>query len=400
MRTERRPSARRSGAPRRRRTLVVGLLLAGLLVVPTAASLPAGAQSIEDKRAEAARVADQLADLDRQLMDLNAKAEAARFAENEAQKDVAAAQARVDETNRELEDKRAELRSFALDAYKSGDDSAELNALLTAEANEAPAKKSYIAVTTGNRKDVLDSLAAIQRQAQDDTARLAQAQAEAKRYADSIATTRDDVDEATADQRALSQRVQGELATMVAAEQARRAEEARRAAEAAATAARAREAAAAAAPAPAPRAATTAPTPAPATRGGGGGGSSTPAPPPPGSGASGAIAAALTRVGIGSYVWGASGPVNFDCSGIVLWAYAHVGISLPHYSGAQYNVTTRISRNQLQAGDLVFWGPGGSEHVAIYMGGNQLVHAFGSGNGVRVTALDGWWKPPTGYGRI
>jgi cell wall-associated NlpC family hydrolase len=398
MRTERRPSARRSGAPRRRRTLITGLLLAGLLAVPTAASLPAGAQSIDDKRAEAARVADQLAELDRKLMDLNAQAEAAGYAEDQAKKAVAEAQARVDQTNAELQDKRTQLRSFALDAYKSGDDSAQLDALLTADASEAPAKKSYIAVTTGNRQDLLDSLAATQRQAEDETARLSQAQAEAERYADTLDSTRDGVAETTANQRALNSRVQGELATMVAAEQARRAEEARRAAEAAAVAARQREAAAAAAaPAAAPRVA----TPAPTTRGTtGGGGGGTPAPPPPGSGASGAISAALTRVGVGTYIWGAMGPVNFDCSGLVAWAYNHVGISLPHYSGAQYNATTRISRDQLQPGDLVFWGSGGSEHVAIYMGGNQLVHAFGSANGVRVTALDGWWKPPTGYGRI
>jgi cell wall-associated NlpC family hydrolase len=377
--------------------------MAALLAVPTAASLPAGAQSIEDKRAEAARVADQLAALDRRLMDLSAQAEAAGYAEDEAKKAVEDAQARVDQTNAELQAKRTQLRSFAIDAYKSGDDSAELNALLTAEANEAPAKKSYIAVTTGNRQDLLDSLAATQRQAEDETARLAQAQAEAERYADTLDATRDGVAETTADQRALNQRVQGELATMVAAEQARRAEEARRAAEAAAAAARQREEAArAAAPvAAAPRAAAPAPSTGGGGGGGGGGGDDTSAPAPPvGSGASGAINAALSRRGLGPYVWGASGPTSFDCSGLVLWAYKQVGISLPHYSGAQYNATTRISRSQLQAGDLVFWGGGGSEHVAIYMGGNQLVHAFGSGNGVHVTALDGWWKPPTGYGRI
>jgi cell wall-associated NlpC family hydrolase len=396
MRTERRQSARRSGAPRRRRTLITGLLLAGLLAIPTAASLPAGAQSIDDKRAEAARVADQLAELDRKLMDLNAQAEAAGYAEDEAKKAVAEAQARVDQTNAELQDKRTQLRSFALDAYKSGDDSAQLNALLTADASEAPAKKSYIAVTTGNRQDLLDSLAATQRQAEDETARLSQAQAEAERYADTLDATRDGVAETTANQRALNNRVQGELATMVAAEQARRAEEARRAAEAAAAAARQREAAAAAA---APRAVAPAPTTRGTTGGGGGGGTVAPAP-PVGSGASGAISAALTRIGKGSYVWGAMGPNNFDCSGLVAWAYQQVGVSLPHYSGAQYQATTRISRDQLQPGDLVFWGGGGSEHVALYMGGNQLVHAFGSGNGVFVTALDGWWKTPSGYGRL
>lgn len=99
-------------------------------------------------------------------------------------------------------------------------------------------------------------------------------------------------------------------------------------------------------------------------------------------------------------MWGAEGPSTFDCSGLVTWAYRQVGVSLPHYSGAQYNITTRISASQLQPGDLVFWGSGGSEHVAIYMGGDQLVHAFGSINGVGVTRLSGWWKTPSGYGRL
>jgi cell wall-associated NlpC family hydrolase len=125
----------------------------------------------------------------------------------------------------------------------------------------------------------------------------------------------------------------------------------------------------------------------------------TPAPPSNGSKASGAISAALSKVG-SPYVWGAAGPSSFDCSGLVAWAYAQVGVSLPHYSGAQYNVSTRISAAQLQPGDLVFWGGGGSEHVAIYMGGNQLVHAFSSNRAVGVTALNGWWKTPSGYGRL
>ena len=100
------------------------------------------------------------------------------------------------------------------------------------------------------------------------------------------------------------------------------------------------------------------------------------------------------------YVWGAAGPSAYDCSGLVAWAYGRVGVSLPHYSGAMYAMTTRISASQLQPGDLVFWGGGGSEHVAIYMGGNQLVHSFGAENGVAVTNLAGWWKTPSGYGRL
>jgi cell wall-associated NlpC family hydrolase len=121
-------------------------------------------------------------------------------------------------------------------------------------------------------------------------------------------------------------------------------------------------------------------------------------PPANGSVANAAIRAGLIKVG-SPYVWAAGGPSAFDCSGFTQWAFGQAGIRLPHYSGAQYAMTTRISASQLQPGDLVFWGGSGSAHVAIYMGNDQLVHAFGSG-GVDVTALDGWWMPPSGYGRL
>ena len=120
-------------------------------------------------------------------------------------------------------------------------------------------------------------------------------------------------------------------------------------------------------------------------------------PPANGSVSNSAIRAGMTKIG-SPYVWAASGPDVFDCSGFTQWAYGQAGISLPHYSGAQYNMTTRISESQLQPGDLVFWGGGGSAHVAIYIGSNQLLHAFGSQ--VAITELDGWWMTPSGYGRL
>ena len=90
------------------------------------------------------------------------------------------------------------------------------------------------------------------------------------------------------------------------------------------------------------------------------------APPPVGSGAAGAVAAAESRVG-DPYVWGAAGPGAFDCSGLVMWAYAQVGISLPHFSGAQYADTTHIPMSELEPGDLVFPADPG-QHVAMYVG--------------------------------
>jgi peptidoglycan DL-endopeptidase CwlO len=406
MRTER--SLR---APFRRRKLISGFVVAGLLAVPLAAGLPAGAQSVADKRAEAAQVAAELTELDNRLMSLNARAEAASYELSQAEEKVGEAQQRVDQTNQELERRQAEMRTFAVKAYQSGNDSPELDALLTADGNTAPAKKSYIQVTNGNRQDLVDSLSAMRRQAEDETADLQQAQAEAQRLADEIESTRDEVESATEAQRAVNARVQGELQTLVAQEQER--QRAAAAAAAAEAAAQAQRAAAAQTQtqatqqtqgnrsettqgAPAPRAtAPSAPTaPAPSAP------APAPAPGPVRSGIQGAIDAATSWAGRATYVWGASSPPNFDCSGLLVWAFGQVGISLPHYSGAQYNATTRISRSQVQAGDLVFWGPGGSEHVALAIGPNTLVHAFGSLKGVGITNLDGWWKAPSGYGRI
>jgi cell wall-associated NlpC family hydrolase len=113
-----------------------------------------------------------------------------------------------------------------------------------------------------------------------------------------------------------------------------------------------------------------------------------------------AVEFALSRIGC-RYVWAAEGPDTFDCSGLVTWSYRKVGINLPHYSGAQYNITQRITEEQLQSGDLIFWGGNGSEHVSIYIGNNEMVHAF---DGVQKTlfifSYGYWWKKPSGYGRV
>lgn len=77
------------------------------------------------------------------------------------------------------------------------------------------------------------------------------------------------------------------------------------------------------------------------------------------------------------------GKVGFDCSGLVQYAFAGAGISLPHYSGGQYRHGTHVSTSDLQPGDLIFYGPGGSQHVAIYSGNGMMIEAPHSGSQVR-----------------
>ncbi|MVU78287.1 NlpC/P60 family protein [Nocardia sp. ET3-3] len=78
---------------------------------------------------------------------------------------------------------------------------------------------------------------------------------------------------------------------------------------------------------------------------------------------------------------------GFDCSGLMIYAFAGVGVSLPHYSGYQYTMGTRVPVSQRARGDMLFWGPGGSQHVALYIGNNKMVEAPQSGDVVRVSTV-------------
>ena len=72
-----------------------------------------------------------------------------------------------------------------------------------------------------------------------------------------------------------------------------------------------------------------------------------------------------------------------------MYVYAQLGISLPHFAAAQYGMGSPVSRGSLQPGDLVFFD--GLNHVGIYIGGNQFVHAPHTGDVVRVSTLTGWF---------
>jgi cell wall-associated NlpC family hydrolase len=142
--------------------------------------------------------------------------------------------------------------------------------------------------------------------------------------------------------------------------------------------------------------------------GGGGRPAGGPAPSgPAGSSIEVVIARALSKLGL-PYAWGggnASGPtrgirdggvadrygdynkIGFDCSGLMIYAFAGVR-SLPHYSGYQYTSGRRVPLSQMRRGDLLFWGgPGGIHHVALYLGGGQMVEAPQSGLRVRVAPV-------------
>lgn len=106
--------------------------------------------------------------------------------------------------------------------------------------------------------------------------------------------------------------------------------------------------------------------------------------------AAGAIAWAKSKLGA-RYVWAGEGP-GYDCSGLVTMAYRSQGIYLTHWSQAQYSEGTRVPVSQAQPGDLIFWNwdGGNIDHVAIYLGNNQIIEAPTFGVPVRITSIYGW----------
>jgi peptidoglycan DL-endopeptidase CwlO len=92
------------------------------------------------------------------------------------------------------------------------------------------------------------------------------------------------------------------------------------------------------------------------------------------------------------YVWGGASPSGFDCSGLVMYVYGQLGVSLPHYTVSQYNYPNAVhpSRSELQPGDLVFFA--GLGHVGIYIGNNEFIHAPHTGTVVSIDSLTGWYS--------
>jgi peptidoglycan DL-endopeptidase CwlO len=117
----------------------------------------------------------------------------------------------------------------------------------------------------------------------------------------------------------------------------------------------------------------------------------------PGVGHPQAAQIALRYLGV-PYVWGGASPSGFDCSGLVVYVYAQLGISLPHYTVAQWNATDPVAPSQMEPGDLVFFD--GLGHVGIYIGGGQFVDAPHTGAVVRIDSLGSWGGSFDGARRV
>ena len=119
-----------------------------------------------------------------------------------------------------------------------------------------------------------------------------------------------------------------------------------------------------------------------------------------GGGAEGGLLGAVEKYGKGKpYVWGAEGPDAFDCSGLVKYALEKsFGKSFPHYSGDQYAMSRGVSNPQI--GDLVFFGPGGRNHVGVYAGNGKIWSAMSPSSGIGMANVSDFHEGAVSYRRI
>jgi peptidoglycan DL-endopeptidase CwlO len=110
----------------------------------------------------------------------------------------------------------------------------------------------------------------------------------------------------------------------------------------------------------------------------------------------GVVGIAMHYLGV-PYVWGGASPRGFDCSGLVMYVFAQIGVSLPHSTYSQVGMGTPVSITQLQPGDLVFFA--GASHVGIYIGGGQFIHAPHTGDVVKISSLSGYYASAFYAGR-
>ena len=360
----------------------------------------ASADQLSNLRAKAQADAAKIDSLGRQEAALSEQFDAANLAQQAAANKVAAAAAQAAAADAAANTAKAGLRQEAVDAYTRGGTSGLTSASNTlANANNSLLRAEYVDSLATHQNDAVDRYHLASLQAEAAKAQLSSAEADASQQAKNLASSRTSVQADSAQLNGIYQQDQGQIAQMVAQIQAQQAAAAAAAAQQAAarqvaTQQAAAQQQAANQQAAAAHTASSRSSAATSSRGGGGGGGggfsipNNPAP-PVGAGASGAVAAAETRLG-DPYVYGAAGPSTFDCSGLVMWAYAQVGINLPHYSGAQFADGTHISMSQLAPGDLVFPSDPG-QHVAMYIGGGQIIEAPYTGAVVHITALSSFF---------
>ena len=347
------------------------------MLLTALATAPAGASPVDDKKAEAARLARQLDEQGQRISVLDERFNQARLALDRVNAALATTRAGLAASNHKVATARAHLAQAAVNAYMHGGANAMIGRLTRSRGDDLVVRRQYLRVAAADDSQALDEMRAARQDQEAVQSQLESQQRAAQAATDRAAAARRAGSAAEAAEQALLDKTKGELATLVAAETARRAAESERAAKAALDrAAKGAGSAAKGAGSAAKKAGDLV------------GSAAKPLglPPPVSKGAAAAVAAAEAQVGK-PYVYGGSGPNVFDCSGLMMFAWRAGGVSLSHSATAQYSETTRVPISAIQPGDILFFGSP-IHHDAMYVGNGQMVEAPHTGLDVRYASIN------------
>ncbi len=344
-------------------------MLGALLAPVVTGSSAAHASPIDDKKAQAARLQAEIDQNGVKQDALSERLNGATYRLQQAQADAVRAQKGLDAAEAHTKQLQHQLAERAAAVYRSAGNGG-LDALDASSAGELSTREQYSAAAANHDDNIVQQLhdAKEQLQAKRSDAETASSAAQTER--DQAASAKKELQAASGKQEQLLSQVNGKIKQLIDEQRAR---------EAAATlaAAQARASASKNARPISGRVSTSGDIQIDL--------GSIPA---PSAGAGAAISFAYAQLGK-PYVYGAAGPDAYDCSGLTMRAWEAAGVSMPHYSGAQYNAFPHVPLDAMQPGDLVFWGPGGSSHEGLYIGGGMMIAAPHTGDHVKVQAVYG-----------
>jgi cell wall-associated NlpC family hydrolase len=341
-------------------------VLSGTVVLATR---PASGESISSAKQKAAAIESALTAAQNQMSALSQQYDAAAYHLKQINANIASTKAAITSDQKQVSVDRHRLSKAAIANYVSDGASTNDNPIFSGNEKTVGAAAEYNEIAEGDINLAVDNLHTAENALQ---AQQAQLQTQQGQAAQAVTTEQTAINqnaaEVQAQKNALAQE-NGQIATLIQQQQE---QEAQQAAQQAAEVVQARVAAAQVQAETSPQ-------------------FSTAAPPPTASGGLGAVQAAESQIGV-PYVWGGESPLGsgdpgFDCSGLTAWSWGQVGVGLPHYSGAQMADSTPVPLNDLEPGDLLFYGPGGSEHVAMYVGPGEMIEAPETGQSVHLTGL-------------
>jgi cell wall-associated NlpC family hydrolase len=342
---------------------VVTVCSSTVVLIPRAA----GADTVAGAQAKAAEIESELSVAQAQMSALSQQYDAARYKLGQVDTSIANTKAAITVNQNQVAKDKTVLEKAAISNYVTDGSASTDNPIFSNNETTVGAATEYNQIASGDINQAVANLHTAENKLSAQEAQLTVQQGQAQNaVAAEQAAVAQNAQEVQAQSAALAQE-NGEIATLV--QQQQQAEAAQAAQASAAKVAAAQQT----------------PTASDA------GFDNTAAPPPTAAGGAGAVQAAESQLGV-PYVWGGESPKGsadpgFDCSGLTAWSWGQVGVDLPHYSGAQMSDSTPVPISDLQPGDLLFYGPGGSEHVAMFVGGGTMIEAPDTGNVVWLTGL-------------